>query len=182
MATTNTTRTKKAQTESAPEQTYEADKPVKEKPIVPKEIDPNQYVTVRNGFQGTLVYESPRTNEVFLWEGFGTEQEMELRELKNAKNAKKKFFINNWFMFDEDWIVDYLGVGQYYKHAVSIEDFDKIFTMSPAEIKKVLAEMSAGQKKSVMYRAATLIKDGEIDSRKVITALEDALGVELIEK
>ena len=182
MATNTTTRTKKTQTENAPEQAKETVKPVKEKPIVPKEIDPNQYVTVRNGFQGTLVYESPRTNEVFLWEGFGTEQEMELRELKNAKNARKKFFINNWFMFDEDWIVDYLGVGQYYKHAISIEDFDKIFTMSPSEIKKVIAEMSAGQKKSVIYRAAVLIKDGEIDSRKVITALEDALGVELIEK
>lgn len=182
MTTTNTTRAKKAQTENASAPAQETAKPAKEKPIVPKEIDPNQYVTVRNGFQGTLVYESPRTHEIFLWEGFGTEQEMELRELKNAKNAKKKFFINNWFMFDEDWIVDYLGVGQYYKHAISIEDFDKIFTMSPSEIKKVLAEMSDGQKKSVMYRAATLIKDGEIDSRKVITTLEDALGVELIEK
>lgn len=28
------------------------------KPIVPKDIDPEQYVTVRNGFQGRLVYVS----------------------------------------------------------------------------------------------------------------------------
>ena len=45
-----------------------------------------------------------------------------------------------------------------------------------------MKEMSAGQKKSMAYRAADLIASGEIDSRKVIAALEDALGVELIEK
>ena len=26
------------------------------KPLIPKDVDPNQYVTVRNGFQGRLVY------------------------------------------------------------------------------------------------------------------------------
>ena len=33
------------------------------KPVVPKEIDPNQIITVRNGFQGRLVYKSKRTGE-----------------------------------------------------------------------------------------------------------------------
>lgn len=97
------------------------------KPIVPKDIDPEQYVTVRNGFQGRLVYVSKHTGERFVWDQFGAEQEMELRELKNAKNSYKKFFENNWFMFDEDWIVDYLGVQRFYRNAVRIEDFDEIF-------------------------------------------------------
>lgn len=42
--------------------------------------------------------------------------------------------------------------------------------------------MSAGQKKSIAYRAIEMIADGEIDSRKTIAALEEALGIELIEK
>lgn len=150
--------------------------------VVVKEIDPNQYVTVRNGFQGKLVYKSSRTGEHFVWDGFGSEQEMELKELRDAKNSRKKMFINNWFMFDEDWIIDYLGVGQYYKNCVKIDDFDSIFTKTPAEIKKIISGMSEGQKKSVSYRARQLIHDGEIDSRKSITALEDALNIELIEK
>ena len=34
------------------------------KPVVPKEIDPNQIITVRNGFQGRLGYKSKaRTQE-----------------------------------------------------------------------------------------------------------------------
>jgi len=162
------------------EVTEPAPKPAKA--IIPKDIDPDQYVVVRNGFQGTLVYRSRRTGEKFRWEEFGDEQEMSLSELKNAKSSNKKFFINNWFMFDEPWIVDYLGMGQYYKYAIKIEDFDNIFTMPADEIKRTIAELSAGQKKSVEYRARVLLQAKEIDSNKTIAALEEALGVELIER
>lgn len=164
------TRTKKA-----------AEKTVKRN-IVPKDVDPEQYVTVRNGFQGRLVYVSKHTGERFEWDEFGSEQEMELRELKNAKNSYKKFFENNWFMFDEDWIVDYLGVQRFYRNAVRIEDFDEIFQKDAATISKIIGDMSDGQKKSVAYRARVLIAEGAIDSNKAINALEESLGVELIER
>lgn len=153
-----------------------------EKPIVPKTVDPEQYVTVRNGFQGRLVYISKRTGERFVWDEFGSEQEMELRELKNAKNSSKKFFENNWFMFDEDWIVNYLGVQRFYRNAVRIEDFDEIFSKNADEIVEIVSGMSDGQKKSAAYRARTLIAEGKIDSNRAITALEKSLGVELIER
>ena len=151
-------------------------------PLVIKDVDPEQYVIVRNGFQGKLIYKSPRTGERFIWEEFGDEQEMQLRELKNAKNTYKKFFINNWFMFDESWVIDYLGVKQYYQNILSIDNFDDIFSKSPAELKKFISNLSAGQKKSIAYRATQLIAEEKIDSRKVISTLEECLGVDLIEK
>ena len=40
----------------------------------------------------------------------------------------------------------------------------------------------SGQKKSVAYRASELVASGEIDSLKLISALEDALGIDLTEK
>lgn len=156
--------------------------PTTKKPVIPKDVDPTQYVVVRNGFQGRLVYKSKKTGEIFVWDGFGSEQEMELRELRNAKNTYKKYFQNNWFMFDEDWIVDYLGVRQFYKNAVSIDEFDSIFEKNADEIKKIVSELSSGQKKSAAYRARQLILDGKIDSHKAITALEESLEVELIER
>lgn len=155
---------------------------VSTKTIVPKDIDPNQYVTVRNGFQGRLIYKSRKTGETYVWDEFGGEQEMELHELKNAKNSYKKFFMNNWFMFDEDWIIDYLGVRQFYKNAIPIDGFDNIFTMKPVELKRAVNALSDGQKKSVAYRAKELIADKRIDSLSIIETLEDALKIELIEK
>lgn len=156
----------------------------KSKPLIPKEVDLNQLIPVLNGYQGLLVYKSARTNEKFVWPEFGSEQMVELRELRNAKNTWKKYFINNWFMFDEDyaWVVDYLGMGQYYKYALRIDEFDNLFSMSAEEIEAAVSNLSAGQKRSVSYRAKQLIADGEIDSFKAIAALERSLGIELVEK
>lgn len=151
---------------------------------VTKDIDLGQFIPVYNGFQGKLIYISPRTKEVFRWDSFGDVQEIELRELKNAKSSSKSFFVNNWFMFDEDdaWVIDYLGMGKFYKYAISIDHFDDIFTKTPKEIKEIVSQLSAGQKRSVSYRARQLIKNNEIDSIKAISALEESLGEELIEK
>lgn len=182
MANTNTRKDTTRKTNSNIRQQQ---KPVEmKKPITPKDIDPTQYISVRNGFQGQLVYKSQRTGELFTWEGFGAEQDIELRELRNMKNSNKTFFINNWFMFSEedDWVIDYLGVRQYYKNAIKIDNFDDIFTKKPAELKAIISKLSEGQKKSVAYRASELIVEQKIDSLSVITTLEETLGIELIEK
>lgn len=147
-----------------------------------KKIDPDIFVTVRNGFQGRLIYKSSRTGERFVWENFGDEQDMTLAELKNARNSSKKYFINNWFMFDEDWIIDYLGMKQYYKYAISIEGFDKIFEKNADEVEEIISKLSEGQKKSISYRAKQLISEGKIDSNKLISTLEKSLNTELIER
>lgn len=149
---------------------------------VKQELDPNMIVTVRNGFQGQLIYKSKHTQEKFIWEEFGTEQDMELRELKNAKNSSKAFFENNWFLLDDPAVIEYLGVTQYYKNALSYDSFDDLFSKSADEIKEIVSKLSAGQKKSVAYRAKQLIADETIDSIKVINALEESLSIELIER
>lgn len=158
------------------------DAPVTATKIKASEIDPNQTVVVRNGFQGKLVYQSRKTGEVFEWDHFGDEQDIELAELRNARSSAKAFFEKNWFMFDEDWVIDYLGVGRYYKHALRIDEFDDLFKKSAKEVEEILSNLSDGQKRSVAYRARQLINEGAIDSNKVISALETGLGVELIER
>lgn len=150
----------------------------------PTQIDVHQCVPVRNGFQGELIYQSKKTGEVFEWKHFGDEQEMELHELKNVRSAEKAFFQNNWFMFDDDyaWVIDWLGVGEFYKNALKLDAFDDVFTKSPEEIKEILSGMSDGQKASLSYRARQVIAEDGIDSNKVISALEDGLGVKLVER
>lgn len=149
---------------------------------VKKSLDPNIVVTVKNGFQGRLIYKSRRTNERFEWETFGDEQDMDLQELKNARNSSKAFFVNNWFLIDDPEALDYLGVSQYYKYALNFKSFDDLFDKSPDNIKYTISRLSAGQKKSVAYRAKELIAKGVIDSIKVINALEECLSIELIER
>ena len=145
-------------------------------------LDPNMVVTVKNGTQGVLIYKSKRTGERFEWAAFGDEQEMDLQELKNAKNSSKAFFVNNWFLIEDPEILEYLGISQYYKYALNFSSFDELFERDANEIKETVSQLSNGQKKSVAYRAKQLIADGVIDSIRVISALEESLSIELIDR
>lgn len=149
-----------------------------------KKVDPHQIITVRNGFNGRLVYISPKSGETYVWDQFGDEQEMELSEVKSAKSSAKNFFINNWFMFDDEyrWVIDYIGVGQFYKNALDLDKFDDLFSDTPERIEEIVSKMSDGQKQSLAYRARQMVVDGSIDSRRVVAALERSLGVDLDEK
>ena len=146
------------------------------------DVNPEAYVIVKNGFNGRLVYISPKTGERYIWNEFGDEQEMQLRELRAAKNSSKKFFENNWFMFDEDWVIDYLGLRNFYKNSIPLDEFDSVFEKSPAALKKIVAGLPDGQKKSLAYRASMLVNEGKIDSMKTISAIEEAFNIQLIEK
>ena len=148
---------------------------------VKTDLDPNMIVPVKNGFPGVLVYRSRRTGELYRWQEFGAEQDMELSELKTAKNSCKEFFVNAWFLIDDPEVLDWLGVSQYYKHTLSFDQFDAVLFKDADSLKQAIDEMSNGQKRSLAYRAKQLIADNTIDSLAVIHVLEESLGVELIE-
>ena len=173
----------KAPAEEVP-QVLEA--PEKEAPkqayTVRKQLDPHTIVTVKNGFPGMLIYESSKTGEMFRWESLGDEQDMELQELKNARNASKAFYVNNWFRIDDPEILDYLGVAEYYKNALNLIDDETLRALKPEDIRSTVMKMSDGQKLALKYRVKQMIENGDIDSMKMITAFEEALGVELIER
>lgn len=201
MATTKTrTTTKKTETApanaeaeleiaeevSAEQQEAEIEQPKKKKTEKKSysEVDPNQTILVINGFPGRLVYKSKRTGERFIWSSMGDEQEMELKELRNAKNAAKGFFTKNWFMFgkDDQWVIDYLALGRYYKNTIDIDDIDNVLKSNYKIIESRLANVPNGQKATLANRARQLIANREIDSNRSIAKLEEMLGVELVER
>lgn len=161
-----------------------ADTPKKDKESIAirvKELKPTDYITVRNGFAGRLVYKSKRTGEKFVWSELGDEQDIELQELKNAKNSAKGFFINNWFLFDDPAVVAYLGVERMYQYTLNADDFMGLFDRKPEEIEAILSKLPDGQKASLAYYARTKIASHEVDSLRVINMLEKYLDVQLIE-
>ena len=179
-----TTRSTRAQTETSAEINDSVVAPVEPTKLIPKDVDIHQFITVRNGFHGRLIFISKRTGEEFYWDHFGDEQDIELIDLKSAKSSSKDFFVNNYFMFNEEdeWVIDYLGVRQFYQSGITADNYDELFSKAPAEVEKIIGKMTPGQRRSVAYRASQLIADDKIDSYKVILTLEKYLGIELIEK
>lgn len=187
MATRTSNKTKEqVNTESVEVEKKETTKAAKNNNIKYdfSDVDINEYIPVLNGFEGKLIYKSKKTGEKFEWDRIGDEQLIELIELKNAKSSSKQFFINNWFMFDDEhqWVIDYLGMREYYKHSISVDDFDTLFDKPVEELKEILDGLPEGQRKSLAYRASRMNAEGLIDSRKVINLLEENLGIDLSDK
>lgn len=155
---------------------------VEEKKVAKRELQATDYVTVRNGFNGKLVYKSRGTGEVYVWDSFGAEQEMELRELKNARNSSRSFYENNWFMFMDPDVAKWLGVSMYYKNSLDLDEIDDLFKDTPNEIEKALKNLPAGQKDTIAQRARELVKNDGIDSVSVIHVLERCLGITLLQR
>lgn len=184
MATKSTTRAVKTELNGDEETVAEVKSAKADKPIVPKAVDLSELITVKSGYSGKLIYVSPRTRERFVWDNLGDEQEIELRELRNARSSAKSYFLNNWFMFgpEFEWVVEYLGMGRYYKNAIKPDEFDDFFELPADELRERLTKLTDGQKKTVGYMARQKVVDGEIDSRKTISTLEEVLNIQLIEK
>lgn len=151
---------------------------------IPDNIDPYMLIPVRSGFHGLLTYVNPRTKEETYWSSFGDIQYLELADLRSIKSTCKRFYERNYFLFDDEfsWVIKYLGVERFYDHSLSAEGYEELFTKTPAEIKSTLSTISNGQRQSIIIGAREKIASGEIDSYKIIKALEEGLGVKLAEE
>lgn len=187
-----TAKKKTEETDQVEVQVAVAGDPVEEKPakkepekkqtLKAHKIAPHDIVTVRNGFQGTLCYTSPRTGERYIWDRFGDEIDMDFQDLRNARASSRRFFEENWFMFDDPEVIEALGVQAYYKNALDIDEFEGLFDKPFEEIRDTVSKLSNGQKHSVAYYAKKLVAEGKIDSLSVINMLENTLGLTLIDR
>lgn len=152
--------------------------------IKPNEVDMHQYIPVKNGFHGMLDYFVKRTGEIIHWDEFGEERYVELIDIQSAKGNARKFFENSWFVFDDEyqWVIDFIGVRNFYDDSLSQEEFDELITRSADEVEARVSKLPDGQKKTYALYAREKIADGTIDSRRVISALERAFKVDLTEK
>ena len=149
-----------------------------------EKIDPNELIEVQSCTYGELTYISRKTGYQIIWDDFGCTNPVTVGDLIDMRNGQKRFFEEPWIVLLGDRapiIIDYLQVGKYYKNISKLEDFDEIFNYEPADIPAVVKELSQGTKEIIARRAYALIQDGELDSRKMIEAIESATGFKISE-
>lgn len=166
-------------------------KPIKEiKKINIKNIPLNTTVLVTSNCYGQLVYKSKKTGFQIEWDNVSSQQYLTLEELLTMRNTYRKFFERNWVIIegftDEEYsnisaeeILEFLQVKQFYVNLLCPDNIDELFKMSSEEIEKRVATTSSGNKDFIIIRANELIESGELDSLRVINALEKSLNCEL---
>lgn len=179
MATTTTTR---RTTKTRTKMSTNTDTSEKQHIKLRKTLPPEAIISVINGFQGKLIAQNRRTHEEFVWEEFGDVQDLTFADVKSIYSTDKAFFANNWFLFEDTLVLEVLNAEKYYTNALTVEDFETLFDKTSSEIKDIVAKLNHSQKMSVCYKARNAVANNEIDSLSVITALEDSLGVKLVDR
>lgn len=149
------------------------------KPKVLAKIDPNELIDVQSCVYGELIFVSRKTGYRIIWDDFGSTNPVTVGDLIDMRNGQKRFFEEPWLVLLGDRapvIIDYLQVGKYYKNINKLEDFDEIFNYKPSEISAVIKDLTTGTKEIIARRAYALIKEGSLDSRKMIDEIEKATG------
>lgn len=117
------------------------------------------------------------------WDDIGSVEYMELGELSSMKNTDKRFFEDNWIVFDntEEYtasqLYDFLKVSKYYKNVLTSETIDEVFTYSKDKLIKTLASLSQGMKETVAARAKQKLDENTLD-KNIIDVLESSLGIQ----
>ena len=110
-----------------------------EKPVRIK-IESDYLIPVKSNIGGVLYYKSKKTGYEERWDDTGVVIEMEYGELVSMRNSQKKFFINNWIVFEDtddytaDEIYKALNVDKYYTSNGLYKDIDDIFNFSAKKI------------------------------------------------
>ena len=176
------------------------DKPIEKvaTPSIPKEtkkleirnVPLSATVWVVSNCVGELLYISKKTGYEVTWNEFNSKQPMSLEEILVMRNTQKKFMQENWIkisgfideiysQFSVEEILTFLQIREYYTNTLCPDDINDVFNMSPEDIKEKVPNMSSGVKNAITIRANDLIKNGQLDSFKRISALETALNCEL---
>lgn len=187
--------TKKPQTSATKPAEAKETKPVVEQaPVIEKKpkpvyrtlrkVSPDELVDVQSCTYGNMLYISKRTGNRVEWEDFGDIQTMTVGELQIMKGSQPLFFERKLIMIvgeNAKDVIDYLQLNKYYADFGSIDEIDAIFEASPEEIKRIVANLPDKAIETIARRAYALIEDGTIDSQRVINALQDSLGYELVD-
>ena len=148
-----------------------------------RKVSPDELVDVQSCTYGNMLYISKRTGNRVEWEDFGDIQTMTVGELQIMKGSQPLFFERKLIMIvgeNAKDVIDYLQLNKYYADFGSIDEIDAIFEASPEEIKRIVANLPDKAIETIARRAYALIENGTIDSQRVINALQDSLGYELV--
>jgi hypothetical protein len=143
-------------------------------------LDETMLVSVVSRVKGGLTYVSRQTQIPYRWDDYGVEQVMELRELRSMLGSQRKFFDRGWIEVLDPEVIEYLNLERFQKKVITDEDVDYIFSNAkPEEIKELLAQSSANNKRIVFGFAREKYLNGELSNIHIIKAIEEALGQKL---
>jgi predicted nuclease of restriction endonuclease-like RecB superfamily len=148
-------------------------------PKMKKNFSASDGILCKSVTVGSLFMESGATKTVYRWPEYGSEIEVEYRDLATEVRAHSKFvFTPRFIIEDEDFLEQFPEVVKFYEENYAIKDLRKILKLDVDEMIKVAQALPATAFEQLRTIVSTQIGDGTLDSMRKIRALSELFNVD----
>ena len=156
---------------------------VNEEPIKKaKRFDDRDLIPCLCAFPGSVGMTGKRTGNVYLWEDMGVIEYVEYQDLRSEVLNKKSSYIYKPLIIieDEDFLLQNPNLAEMYKDICSPDEIVlKLRKSSIDEMRRFILTLPSGIKENVKNIAATMIKEGSLDSVRKIKVLDEIFETDL---
>ena len=161
--------------------TVEEIKPAPKKVAKTVKHDPNEYILCRSVRFGELILIGPKTRTPYRWANEGDVAEVEFQDLMSWKALRHKYLFEPMIIIeDEDLVEEWKSdLGKLYAELQTI-DIKAMFKLPQRQFVAQLKKLPVGMKTTVQNMAYAMIQDGTLYDLRIIKAIDETLGTELI--
>jgi len=143
--------------------------------------DPNEYIPCRSVRFGELILIGPKTHTPYRWSNEGDIAEVEFQDLLSWKALRHKYLFEPMIIIeDEDIVAEWSAdLGKLYADLQYI-DVKAMFKLPQRQFIAQLKKLPVGMKTTVQNMAYAMIQDGTLYDLRIIKAIDEILGTELI--
>lgn len=159
----------------------EVEEPVKVKESAPKKkvFHSDDPILCRSITPGRLCLEGGATHMVYRWMDYGSEAEIEYKDLANAVRSHHKIVFNPSIIIeDEDFVNEFIELKKFYTEKFTLKELTDILYMNEDKMAEAISVLPSGAKDQLINIISTKVSNGELDSVKKIKALENILKVD----
>ena len=143
--------------------------------------EPNEYIPCRSVRFGELILIGPKTRMPYRWMNEGDVAEVEFQDLMSWKSLRHKYLFEPMIIIEDETLVEEWDaeLGKLYSELQNI-DVKALFKLPQRQLVAQLKKLPVGMKSTVQNMAYAMIQDGTLYDLRVIKAIDETLGTELI--
>lgn len=154
-----------------------------EKTSVKKQFKDDDKIPCLSITNGEYLYVGDKSGDLYSWITDGDVVNVRYDDLMAAIRIRKPCIFKPRFVIRDDDIVEQNPVLKgIYDSLFTSDDFRKIFTLSPNEIRNIVTKLPEGAKDSLKSMAISAIENGTLDSVQRIKVLDEIFGTDMLLK
>ena len=162
-------------------ETVEEVKPTPKKVAKVIKHEPGEYIICRSVKFGELILIGPKTRTPYRWLNEGDVAEVEYQDLLSWKAQRHKYLFEPMIIIEDEELVEEWNteLGKLYSELQNI-DIKALFKLPQRQFVAQLKKLNPGMKSTVQNMAYAMIQDGTLYDLRIIKAIDETLGTELM--